>query len=335
MPEKIRIANNKNKILVDNFIKLIKYIEYKFGDVDHFKYKIRIFKNALRMIKNYPDKISSGKDLKDIKGIGKGIMSRIDEILNTNTLKELKGFEENYKEKEKTIVEELEKVINIGKKKAVELVEKYNITSVNDLKKKHKQGKVKLNDKILMGLKYYGKVQENIPRKEIDKFYKLILKLGKEIDKDLIIKIAGSYRRENKTSNDIDILLSHKKIINNKDLDINYLNLFIKMLKNKKVIVDDLTSDKSKTKYMGFSKFGKNPIRRIDIRFVPFESYYSALLYFTGSYQLNTDMRQEAKKLGFKLNEYGLFKNNKLIKVNSEKDIFDKLKLNYKKPKFR
>lgn len=335
MPEKIRIANNKNKILVDNFIKLIKYIEYKFGDVDHFKYKIRIFKNALRMIKNYPDKIKSGKDLKDIKGIGKGIMSRIDEILKTKTLKELKGFEKNYKEKEETVIDELEKVINIGKKKAIELVEKYNIKSVNDLKKKHKQGKVKLNDKILMGLKYYGKVQENIPRKEIDQFYKIILKIGKDIDKDLIVKIAGSYRRQNKTSNDMDILLSHKNILTNKNLDKNYLNMFINKLKKKKYIIDDLTSDKSKTKYMGFSKLGKNPIRRIDIRFVPFESYYSALLYFTGSYQLNTDMRQEAKKLGYKLNEYGLYKNNKLIKVKSEKDIFDKLKLKYKEPKYR
>ena len=77
MPEKIRLSNKANKLLVDNFIKLIKYIEFKFGNVDHFTFKIRIFKNALRIIKNYPDKIKNGNDLKDVKGIGKGIMSRI------------------------------------------------------------------------------------------------------------------------------------------------------------------------------------------------------------------------------------------------------------------
>ena len=86
---------------------------------------------------------------------------------------------------------------------------------------------------------------------------------------------------------------------------------------------------------MGFSKLENNPVRRIDIRFVPFQSYYSALLYFTGSFQLNREMRQVAKKLGYKLNEYGLYKNKKLIKVNSEKDIFDKLKLKYQEPKYR
>ena len=335
MPEKIRLSNKSNKLLVDNFVKLIKFIEYKFGDKDHFKFKIRIFKNALRVIKNHPEKIKNGKDLADVKGIGKGIISRIDEIIKTKKLKEIQGFNFESIENNETVIEELVKVINIGKKKAEELVKKYDIKSVNDLKKKHKEGKIKLNDKILMGLKYYGKVQENIPRKEIDKFYKIIIKIGKEIDKDLIVKIAGSYRRENKTSNDMDILLSHKNLITNKDLDKNYLNIFIKKLKQKKLIIDDLTSDTSKTKYMGFSKFDNNPVRRIDIRFVPFQSYYSALLYFTGSFQLNREMRQVAKKLGYKLNEYGLYKNKKLIKVNSEKDIFDKLKLKYQEPKYR
>ena len=86
---------------------------------------------------------------------------------------------------------------------------------------------------------------------------------------------------------------------------------------------------------MGFCKLKNKEVRRIDIRFVPFQSYYSALLYFTGSYQLNQEMRQIAKKLGYKLNEYGLYKNKKLIKVNSEKDIFDKLKMKYKEPKYR
>ena len=91
----------------------------------------------------------------------------------------------------------------------------------------------------------------------------------------------------------------------------------------------------NKTKYMGFSKLPRKSIRRIDIRFVPFNSYYSALLYFTGSYELNTQMRQIAKSLNYKLNEYRLFKINKdgevskrMLKINSEKDIFKKLKMN-------
>ena len=104
MPEKIRLSNKSNKLLVDNFVKLIKFIEYKFGDKDHFKFKIRIFKNALRVIKNHPDKIKNGKDLADVKGIGKGIINRIDEILKTKTLKEIQEFNFDSIEKMKLLL---------------------------------------------------------------------------------------------------------------------------------------------------------------------------------------------------------------------------------------
>ena len=85
---------------------------------------------------------------------------------------------------------------------------------------------------------------------------------------------------------------------------------------------------------MGFCRYEKKNYR-IDIRLVPLESYYSALVYFTGSYQLNTKMRSIAKKLGYKLNEYGLFKRNIDVEypdpiiLNSEKDLFDILKIEY------
>jgi DNA polymerase/3'-5' exonuclease PolX len=90
---------------------------------------------------------------------------------------------------------------------------------------------------------------------------------------------------------------------------------------------------------MGFCKYKDNPIRRIDIRFIAKESLASALLYFTGPYELNTLMRIEAKKQNMLLNEYGIFKikNNKFTKINvlHEKDIFHLLGMEYLKPNER
>jgi DNA polymerase/3'-5' exonuclease PolX len=78
-------------------------------------------------------------------------------------------------------------------------------------------------------------------------------------------------------------------------------------------------SELGKTKYMGFGKYLDNPVRRIDIRFVPYESYFSALLYFTGSAELNKQMRQIAKLKNLTLSEYGLFKENgEKFKINDE-----------------
>jgi DNA polymerase/3'-5' exonuclease PolX len=89
---------------------------------------------------------------------------------------------------------------------------------------------------------------------------------------------------------------------------------------------------------MGFIKNKEGILRRIDIRFVSFENYYSSLLYFTGSADLNRKMRNVAKKKGYKLSEYGLTNinnNSEKIVINSEKDIFDFLNLEYLKPNER
>jgi DNA polymerase/3'-5' exonuclease PolX len=46
----------------------------------------------------------------------------------------------------------------------------------------------------------------------------------------------------------------------------------------------------------------------------------------------NVMMRSKAIKLGYVLNEYGLFKDKKMIKVTSEKDIFKYLEIDYLSP---
>jgi DNA polymerase/3'-5' exonuclease PolX len=102
-----------------------------------------------------------------------------------------------------------------------------------------------------------------------------------------------------------------------------------------KFIVGDLTNA-DKTKYMGFCKLNKYPIRRIDIRMVGVRSFFPALIYFTGSYEFNQIMIQKAKKLGYKLNEYGLYDiNNKIIHIKSEFDIFNILGMTYLEPENR
>ena len=77
--------------------------------------------------------------------------------------------------------------------------------------------------------------------------------------------------------------------------------------------------------------------RRIDIRFVPFESYGSSILYFTGSRKFNTDMRTHALKKGYSLSEFGLknIKDGTTISCSTEEEIFKILNYPYKKPSER
>lgn len=350
------VANKSNLKLVSEFDLLIKQIQYDISnnvipekDKTKYQFKLRHFKNALKILKQYPDKIDSGSDLKDVSGIGKGTIDRIDEILTNNKLSEIDTTKIQKVKKDLGLLDDLSKVINIGPKVAKQLIDKYNIKSVEELKKKIKKGEIEVNDKIQMGLKYYGIFKENIPRAEIDKYYEIFKKLIKELKNSqslgISLIIAGSYRREKKTSNDIDILITAKNITSDKDydkLDRNILTDFLTLLKSKKILVDNLTDFNNKTKYMGFSKLPRKPVRRIDVRFVPYDSFHSALLYFTGSYDLNKDMRVIAKQKGYKLNEYGLYKlkengepSTRKIKINSESDIFKKLGMDYLEPNQR
>ena len=65
------------------------------------------------------------------------------------------------------------------------------------------------------------------------------------------------------------------------------------------------------------------------------ESRSAATLYFTGNHTHNIKMRKLAKSLGMKLNRYGLFKDNKMLDFDSEKDIFDHLNMEYVIPSKR
>ncbi|MEK7627256.1 MAG: PHP domain-containing protein, partial [Patescibacteria group bacterium] len=65
------------------------------------------------------------------------------------------------------------------------------------------------------------------------------------------------------------------------------------------------------------------------------KSFGAALNYFTGSKEHNVILRQIVKEKGLKLNEYGLFKNRKIIAGKTEQEIYEKLGLNYIEPELR
>lgn len=335
----------KNDKIIDEFKRLVKSVSY---DIDHDKntnertkniFRLKQFSNALEILKKYDKVIKSGSDLKNIRGIGDGIIKRIDEILESGKLAEIKSTEQNLEEIES--INQLKEVYGIGDKNAYELVTKYKIHSVDELKKAHVDGKVSLNNNVIVGLKYFDTYKQKIPRKDMIKFDKYLQKMARKTDPKLEVIICGSYRRQRDFSNDIDCMILHPDVIKRKDQKSSkYLLSFIETLRKDKFLLDSLTSDDVETKYMGFCKgTPKSIVRRIDIRYMPYESYYSALLYFTGSGAFNQKMRQEFKKQGFKLNEYGLYKldsEKKIrIRLKSEKDVFDILGIPYKSPQER
>lgn len=329
-----------NDNIIDQFKLLVEQLKYDLDNSnsnDTLKNSFRLdsIKKTLKIIENFKQKINSSDQLKDIKGIGKGSIKRIDEILKTGKLSEIKVSKN--KDKFLKSIDDLTQAFGIGRKKAIEIISDYNISSLDELIKLIQSKKIELPENILKGIKYAKKTTLNIPRQEIDQIYNYIVSKSIEVDIKLNAIICGSYRRLKKTSNDIDVILYHEDIKTKEKLEkTKHLKNFIELLSKDKFILESYTSSDVPTKFMGVCKFKKNPIRRIDIRLFSTTSLPYAILYFTGSGNFNKKMRAIAINQGYKLNEYGLYdKNNKFIKLNSEKEIFEKLNMEYVPPDLR
>ena len=141
--------------------------------------------------------------------------------------------------------------------------------------------------------------------------------------------IAGSYRRRAKDSGDIDVLLKG---------DSKLYKKFIEVLEKKGYLYETLA--KGSKKYNGMCKLADClTFRRIDIMLTKPEEYPFAILYFTGSKDFNTLMRQHALDRGLSMNEYSLkYDDSKeLVDHNfiQEKDIFEYLEYPYVEPWLR
>jgi len=299
--------------------------DYYKKEGDTFRQKA--YNTAIYSIKNLDYQIDNAYDFKNakIKGIGKSIADKIIEFLNTGKIKKVQEIQSSITQKRDSksdIIDSFLKIWGVGPVKANELY-KEGFRSIND---------IRLNQELLtksqqIGLKYYEELQIKIPRDSIT-IFSLALKtvITTKLTDKFKMDIAGSYRRGQDESNDVDCLITSTKF-NLKEL-VNVLQKY--------GIVTDILSIKNE-KFMGIAHCPTSKLYfRFDIEFVPKNEYASALLYFTGSQNFNIMMRQDAKKQGFTLNQHGIF-NNKgiLISTNSEKQIFEIIGMKYVPPDMR
>jgi hypothetical protein len=323
---------NKKEIILYNLNELKKI----YMNNEDKKWNLRAVSTAIISISKYNDEIISGNQLKEkIKGIGEKIAKRIDEILLTGTLKELdnNNSNQNNDQSNNKILDELLLITGIGNVRAKKLILS-GIKDIESLKKAIEDKKIKSTHHIDIGIKYYHDLKIKIPRDEIDKIKIIINNVTKKIDKDLLFEICGSYRRGLSESGDIDILISNPNYL--EDIyDQKFLSKIVKELEKINFIIDHLTT-KGNTKFMGVCRINKIA-RRIDIRIVNYQSYYTSIIYFTGSKEFNIYLRKEALSKNYTLNEYFLtnIHTGEHSSIHSEKEIFEILKIPYLNPNER
>lgn len=310
-----------NGILLNELTRLLKHY-----DTNKDTFRARALRPVVKALEEYPEKIiSADQAKKNIKGIGKGIEARIDEILKTGRLKELEGIV-NDDEALNVIMS----VTGIGPVKAKKLV-KQGIKTIDQLRRAFDNKEVDLTHHTQVGLKWHEDIQQRIPRNEVALFETRIKQECAKIDPNILMEICGSYRRGCDTCGDIDVLIS----IQHPQSKTAYLKKLVMGLKKVGVLVDDLT-DKGDKKYMGVGKIDKLG-RRIDIRYMEYENFFAGLVYFTGSKNFNIQIRQRALEMGYSLNEYSFTRvcDDTHVIVHSEKELFDILEMEYVQPNDR
>ncbi len=288
-------------------------------------FKIRAYQNSARALE--VSDIVLGKDpgiedLKRIDGIGQHIAESIRSLAGT-------GHLEVYEELKETVppgVLEMLKIPTLGPRKIKYLFDNLGIENTGQLE-------YACNENRLAGLPNFGKrSQENILKGiEVLKKFKGKFLYAKIIEEARAIhekirdcksvkrsSLAGSVRRKKEIVKDIDIVAAT-------DAPGKVMDFFTGLDEAEDIIARGETKSSIRLK-SGVS---------IDIRAVEDFQYPYALHHFTGSKEHNTAMRSMAKKDNAKMNEYGLFKNDRLVKCNSEKDIFDFFSMDWVPPEMR
>jgi DNA polymerase (family 10) len=288
-------------------------------------FKVRSYENAARVVASLPgdlgQMIASG-ELLNVKGIGKSLFSHIEELYNTGKLDTF----EDLKAKIPPGLLELLRIPGMGPKKVKAVFEKLGVKTIEDLERAANENRVAALDgfgtttqiKILYGIQAVKKFSErHLLHNVMDEARAIHDAIAKHPDVARSL-IAGSLRRHRETIKDIDILASAIE-------PDGIMELFTTFPRVATVVA------KGKTKSSVVLKSGINA----DLRVVGDEEFPFAANYFTGSKEHNTEMRARAKKMGFKLNEYGLFEGETLIPCKDEAAIYAKLGLAYIPPELR
>src|SRR3989338_1346661 len=277
------------------------------------------------------------KALKEISGVGSSIAETIEELLKTGRSK----HHEELKKKTPVDLAELTRVEGLGPKSIKKLYKELGIKNIKDLEKAAKSGKIsglegfgeKSEQKIINGVEFIKKTGGRFLLGSILPVANMIEGRLKSLSGVEKATVAGSARRRKETVGDIDILVISRK-------PEKVTNYFTNMPEVARVMATGETKSSIKL------SSGLN----VDLRVVPPESYGAALNYFTGSKDHNVALRKLAIEKGWKLNEYGLFKETrdkkqetsggkpaivKALAGKAEEEIYRALGMDYIEPEMR
>jgi DNA polymerase (family 10) len=288
-------------------------------------FKIRAYRNGADIVANHPHDLASltPEQMREIPGIGKDLAARIREISDTG---DTPFHQELIAEFPPTILDLLH-LQGVGPKTVARLYRELDVRTLDDLERAAQDGRIR-------AMRGMGPKKESLILKALDERKRhagrhllpdahdaaaALIAFLRERAPEADIAAVGSLRRGCDTCGDIDLLAAGAPP--------SLMDEFVEYRLVERVLGQGDTKSSVRL-WGGF---------QADLRLVPVESRGAAMQYFTGSKAHNIALRDRAIGLGFKLNEYGLFRSedNARVAGATEEEIYRALGLDWVPPELR
>ncbi|MTI83883.1 MAG: DNA polymerase/3'-5' exonuclease PolX [Firmicutes bacterium] len=296
----------------------------EFKGEDYFK--IRAYRRAAKTLVGLPSSAAEmyrNGTLKDVPGVGKNILAKIGELIETGECDLLRRLRE---EIPPGIVQVMA-VPGMGPKRTRVFYEQLEITSIKELEKAARSRRIRSLPG--MGAKREQEILRNIKMLN-DNLGSFILSTALEIATEFVqylselpdvdnVAVAGSVRRWRETVQDVDILVS---TLSPQDL--------LSTLNRHPLVNNVSFQDERRANFI--TTWGIPG----EILTVPSSCYIPALVWCTGNNGHWTKLKDIALSKGYKLEAEGVFEHNGTqVPVASEEDFYHKLGLEYIPPEMR
>jgi DNA polymerase (family 10) len=292
-------------------------------------FKVRAYKTAADTFANLHEDIKrvwqEGR-VNDLPGVGKAITDKVQELMTTG---HLRFYDRLLNEVPPSLIA-ITEIPHLGPKKAMLLYQTLGIQGMADLEKAISDGRLLtvpgFGERTVEAIKEgIATIQKRSAEKRdllgtalpVARQIVSLLRAGcKTLDK---LDIAGTIRRLKPTVGDMDFLATAGD-------PLEVINCFVTLP------MVGLVDSRGENKAAVWLNNGM----RVDLYVMDPKYYYSLLQHFTGSRAHNIALRDRAIKMGYKLNEYGLYHaNGEPVPISSEEDIYRALGLEWMPPELR
>jgi DNA polymerase (family 10) len=319
-----------NKAIANTLYETADLLEIDAAD----SFRIRSYRNAAQAIENLSepikDLLSEPKKVLAIPGIGKGMLTNLQELFKEGSL----GVQTELLKKYHPSMLQLLKIQGLGPKTIALIWSAYQVSDVDGVEKLAREGKIrelprmgeKHEQKLLKAIEDYRRISGRflIDAAEVEA-KKLTDYLASFQGFDRITP-AGSLRRGRETVGDLDILVTGTACCSEAERQkaVQYVAQY-------PALMSVIAQGDNKISFQV-----RNGMQ-VDVRLLPPDSFGAAMQYFTGSKAHNVALRQRALKLGYTLNEYSLadLKTGQPVAGKTEEEIYAKLNLDYIPPELR